>query len=136
MAGGRLEERVRNWVRQRMPNRGDRARLAAHLDRQRGWVTRYLNGQVDADLDTTVALASYFAVPVATLLGSAAPPRVTKADVEDRELLALWTTVPARERPIVRRIIELYARTDAAAPSTRATRRPTARSRRRTPPPT
>jgi len=109
MAGGRLEERVRAWVRQRTLARGARARLAAHLHRQRAWVSKYLNGQVDADFDTTLALADYFSVPIDAMLGARARPRDAQLLGEHRALLDLWDQVPARERPVLRRIIELYA---------------------------
>ena len=109
MAGGRLEERVRDWVRQRTLARGERARLAAHLGRQRAWVSKYVNGQVDADFDTTLALADYFSVPIDAMLGARPRPRDARLLAEHRTLLDLWDQVPARERPVVHRIIELYA---------------------------
>jgi hypothetical protein len=134
MAGGRLEERVRKWVHQHTRERGERARLAAHLRRQRAWVTRYINGQVDADLDTTAAIAEYFSIPIETLFAPSPIPRAPRITNEHDELLEVWRSVPASDRPVLLDIIDLYVRGAAARRSTRArgvARAATARSSHR-----
>lgn len=134
MAGGRVEERVRAWVRRRTQERGARARLAEHLHRERAWVTKYINSQVDADLDTTLAIAQFFDVAPAALFGTAPLPAASATAIADREFQELWRKVPMRDRPILRGIIELYARGASRKQSTSAhgpERRATAHSSRR-----
>jgi transcriptional regulator with XRE-family HTH domain len=120
MSGGRLEERVRTWVHRHTRERGERARLAAHLGRQRAWVTRYVNGQVDADLDTTAAIAAYFSVPIEALFAPGPLPPAARINDEHRALIDAWREVPASERRILRDIIDLYVRGGAARRSARA----------------
>jgi hypothetical protein len=48
-------------------------------------------------------------VPIDAMLGPRARPRDARLQAEHRTRLDLWDQVPARERPVLRRVIELYA---------------------------
>ena len=102
MPGGVLEERLRKWVQGRLKRgeRGTASRLAEWLGRDRSWVTLYSAAAVDADLDTTVRMAAFFKVSLASIIGEAplpddATPRLITRDNE-QELRAALATL-ARE---------------------------------------
>lgn len=67
--GGVREERLRSWVSKRLKRRGIPAALARHLGRPQSWVTRYSTGEGDADFDTAIAIAEFFRVKMAAIVG-------------------------------------------------------------------
>src|SRR5687768_7128640 len=72
MPGGVLEERLRAWVKQRLDEeRGTASQLARYLHKHRSWVTMYSASAVDADLDTSVQIAAFFHLSLASILGEA-----------------------------------------------------------------
>src|SRR5687768_4556713 len=120
MAGGTLEERLREWVKTQLTReRGTASRLAAHLGRHRSWVTMYSASAVDADLDTSVQIAAFFHVSLASILGESplASDERTAAKVRAfDELQAAFQKVPLPTRaPAKSRSGEsTHARTPAA----------------------
>lgn len=108
MPGGPLQERLRDWVRERLKRRrGASMALARHIKKEPSWVTLYSAGVRDADLDTAVGIASYFGVSLVEILGDAplplhAPDTQIEAKAQAfekiQELMDRFPLPPMRER--------------------------------------
>lgn len=76
MPGGPKEERLRQWVGKRLAReRGLASALARHLGRANSWITVYVNGERDADLDTSIAIAHFFNLTLEEIVGNDPLPK-------------------------------------------------------------
>jgi hypothetical protein len=64
MPGGQIEERIRKWVRRRLRTRGLSVALARNIGRPPAWVSMYVAGDRDADLDTSLNILTFFGVSI------------------------------------------------------------------------
>jgi transcriptional regulator with XRE-family HTH domain len=108
-----IDEIARQQIRQWLRSTGTtQVAFAEQIDRNQEWVSRYLNGNFDADLPTLQRMAGVFGHNLATLFGSLPTDPDESALLrmfrelrpEDRKLqlslLRSWTR--ARERPKTR----------------------------------
>lgn len=83
MPGGPLQERLRDWVRDRLKRRrGSNMALSRHLKKEPSWVTLYTAGVRDADLDVAVQIAQFFGVSLTAIIGEAPLPPGVAPDAE------------------------------------------------------
>lgn len=103
-----------------------RARLNAHLDalptrptqrsigdaigRTQTWVSHYLSGRHDCDLDTLAALAAFLNLDLSALVGPSGERLRTRLDPPLDELVMLFQSVPPDEREVILQLLRSLTR--------------------------
>lgn len=94
-------EQIRVWI----GSMGiTQAQLAAQIGRNQAWLSRYINGDFDADLDTLQEIAAVFGHTLTTLLG------YPSADPEEAQILKLYRALRRPLRLTVRVLLDELTR--------------------------
>jgi transcriptional regulator with XRE-family HTH domain len=89
-------DRIRQWMRMTGVNQ---EQLAAHLEKTQPWVSRYLGGEVDADLETLQRMAAMFGHGLHALLDLPQNP-------DEQFILERYRALPERGRMALRQFLE------------------------------
>lgn len=106
-AEGRLEKRLRLWVKRQVAEmeHGTKKQFAADIHRWPGWVSKYLKKTSYATLDDVVALATYFKLPLSAITDGELPTLPFQA----RQVATLWARLYEEDKDAaeaIRRRIE------------------------------
>lgn len=110
-----LSALVRNRLRtylESLPSRPTQAAIGEAIDRTQTWVSHYLSGRHDVDLDTLARLCAFLRVDLASLLTERGELRHT-VDPSLAELLTLFESLTRKERETVLDIVRVLARRPA-----------------------
>lgn len=88
--------------------------VAQRIGKQQAWLSRYLAGHRDADLDTLEKLAAVFGHPLSALL---IPPAAI--DPVEARLLHLYRALTPRGRRIALQLLEDWSRQPPRSPGAR-----------------
>ena len=88
--------------------------FADHLGKTQSWVSKYLNGEIDIDLDTLREIARLFKVRVADLLEEDAPP---PHDAMEALLLKVYRRSPGDTRAMLIKLLDSFQKTQRRRPS-------------------
>lgn len=113
MAGRIFQERLRAWVKARTREYGERKRLSLALGRQGNWVTKFVQGDADAEIDDAVLIAKFYRIGVAAVFGEQSLP---PADPVMARMCELLTKVPPQFLPEVQGTLELFVRLQTDVP--------------------
>jgi transcriptional regulator with XRE-family HTH domain len=78
-------------------------KLGEAIGRNQAWMSRYLSGGIDADLDTLEKIAHAFGHHISALL-------TTPTDPEERQVIDAYRAVPAEDRALAIRVLQKFAR--------------------------
>lgn len=78
------------------------AAVSEAIGQKPNWVSRYLSGQFDADLDQLAAIAEFFKIRFSDLL-NVPPPTV-----DDGELWQLYGALPAEKQAVVLQVVRAF----------------------------
>jgi transcriptional regulator with XRE-family HTH domain len=93
-------DRIRTWIQSTGVTQTD---LSEQIGKNQAWMSRYLKGEFDADLETLQTIARVFGHQFNALISSPADP------VEAR-VLDLFRALPASARPIAISLLESWTR--------------------------
>jgi len=93
-------ERIRAWI---ASTGVTQTALAERIGRTQAWMSRYLGGDLDADLETLQKLARAFGQPLGALLDAPTDP------VEAR-VVQLFRALPVETRTIIVNLLEAWTR--------------------------
>ena len=117
--GVTLDQRARARIHQWIAGSGaTQADVAVRIGRTPGWLSRYLNADFDADLETLRAFTAAFNQPFGALFDE---PGDNPAETQ---LVEHWRSLPPESRVMLSKLAEMWAR-----PQRRKGRRDAARRR-------
>lgn len=90
-------DQIRHWIGSTGITQVD---LAARIGRNQAWLSRYLAGEFDTDLETLERMAGVFDHTLTTLLG------LPKTDPEETEILRLYRGLTSPLRKTVRVLLD------------------------------
>lgn len=96
-----------------LPSRPTQAAIGDAIGRTQTWVSHYLSGRHDVDLDTLARLCAFLRIDLASLLTERGELRHT-VDPSLAELLTLFESVTPEERDTVLDVLRVLARRPAA----------------------
>jgi transcriptional regulator with XRE-family HTH domain len=100
-----LDQRARTKIHQWIVSSGlTQADVAVKIGRTPGWLSRYLNADFNADLETLRAFAAAFGLPFGALFDE---PGDNPAETR---LLEDWRALPPESRTMLSNLAELWAR--------------------------
>lgn len=106
-----LDEQARATIKRWMHGTGaTQAVLAARLRKTPGWVSRYLLGDFNADLETLRAIADAFGHPFMALFEEPIAPLGTPVDPLEARLVSEWRALPLDAREKVVEMVGMWAR--------------------------
>jgi len=91
--------RIRSWTHASRMRQTD---LAARIGKNQAWLSRYLAGTYDADLDTLNAIAHVFGHTIGALLD-------TPTDPAETQLIERWRAMPPSARAAALTLFDLWA---------------------------
>lgn len=113
---GDLDERARTRVKEWLSGSGTtQTALADAIGRNQAWMSRYLDGEFDTDLDTLTKLASAFQHSLFELLDLSATD-------EERALLRFFRALKPETRALAIQVLEQWAGAPRPRARTRAKR--------------
>jgi len=96
---GRLEQRLRDWVKARLAEReierGETERLAEALGEKGKWVSDYVRGKRHLSLDKLALLMKHYRLNIHQVIDELPLP---PADYETRQMLLAWDRAAQTER--------------------------------------
>lgn len=98
-----LENRLRDWVSQRVETRGQQKKFARDIDRPESWVTTYLDKTSHPDLDTSIKIAKAFNLSLEQVTGMRPLP---EPDAATQQMYSLWSRIPEPLRPGALSVLE------------------------------
>ncbi len=111
MPGGVIEERVRARVNKLFDASGwTQLEFAQKCGReQQSWASKYLRGDLDADIDTMAAMATVFRLTLFKLIGEdpVVIPEPTALQREAQTVAELWPFADATVRQSLKALLEL-----------------------------
>lgn len=111
MAPVTLDQRARAKIHQWIAASGmTQAEIAIRIGRTPGWLSRYLNADFDADLETLRAFAAAFELPFGALFDEPGD------DPAEGRLIEHWRALPPESRAMFSNLAELWARPMRRAP--------------------
>lgn len=112
-----VRERIRTYLRD-LPSRPTQQAIGDAIGRTQTWVSQYLSGRHDIDLDTLAKLAAFMHMDLGSLLHDHGSPRLTLAP-DFAEALTLLQSLTPEERATVLDVLRVLAR----RPATKRARR-------------
>jgi transcriptional regulator with XRE-family HTH domain len=101
-----MDDHARATIKRWMHGTGaTQATLAQRIGKTPGWVSRYLLGDYNADLETLRAIAEAFGHPFCGLFDE-----VTSTDAAATRLVSAWRALPSEARTMVIDVVDLWAR--------------------------
>lgn len=97
----RARARIHEWI---AGSGASQAEVAIRIGRSSGWLSRYLNADFNADLETLRAFAAAFNQPFGALFDE---PGENPAETA---LITHWRTLPPESRLMLSKLAELWAR--------------------------
>jgi transcriptional regulator with XRE-family HTH domain len=107
-----VRARLRAYL-ESLPSRPTQAVIGEAIGRTQTWVSHYLSGRHEVDLDTLARLCAFLRVDLASLLTERGEIRHT-VDPSLAEVLTLFESLTDEERETVRDILRVLARRPAA----------------------
>jgi transcriptional regulator with XRE-family HTH domain len=95
-----VRERVRTWIQSTGVKQ---TTLAPLIGKPQPWISRYLAGELDADLETLQALARIFGHSLTALFDAPADPG-------EAHVIDLYRALPEASRPILIQLLEDWTR--------------------------
>jgi transcriptional regulator with XRE-family HTH domain len=93
-------DRIKHWI---VSTGVTQTELAARIGRTQAWMSRYLSGEFDADLETLQKIARAFGHSIGALLDEPA------ADPVEARVLHLYRSLPSHARAICLNLLEAWA---------------------------
>jgi transcriptional regulator with XRE-family HTH domain len=93
-------ERIRAWIQ---GTGVKQTTLAPLIGKPQAWISRYLSGELGADLETLAAFARVFGHSLTTLFN-------TPADPGEARVVALYRALPEASRPLLIQLLEDWTR--------------------------
>src|SRR5262245_3966203 len=97
----RARAKIHQWIAGSGVTQGD---VAIRIGRTPGWLSRYLNADFDADLETLRAFAAAFEQPFGALFDE---PGDNPAETQ---LIERWRILPPESRALVLKLLEISTR--------------------------
>jgi transcriptional regulator with XRE-family HTH domain len=99
-----LDEQARKRIKSWLETTGQtQTWLAERIGRNQPWMTRYLRGEFDADLETLQKIAREFGHPLSALLDLPA------ADPAETRLVTAWRRLSREGRDLILRQVEYWS---------------------------
>jgi transcriptional regulator with XRE-family HTH domain len=92
-------DRIRQWMRMTGVSQDQ---LAGRLNKTQPWVSRYLGGETDADLETLQRMAALFGHGLHALLDLPQNP-------DEQFILERYRALPEQSRAVVRQLLEVWS---------------------------
>jgi transcriptional regulator with XRE-family HTH domain len=93
-------ERIRTWIQSMGVKQ---TTLAPLIGKPQAWISRYLSGELGADLDTLAAFGRVFGHSLTALLDAPADP-------DEARVIALYRALPEAPRPLLIQLLEDWTR--------------------------
>jgi transcriptional regulator with XRE-family HTH domain len=97
----RARAKIHSWI---ATSGATQAEVAIRIGRTPGWLSRYLNADFDADLETLRAFAAAFQLPFGALFDEPGD------DPAETRLIEHWRALPPESRAMLSKLAELWAR--------------------------
>ncbi len=99
-----LQELARTQIKQWISSTGiTQTDLASRMNRNQAWMSRYLSGDIDADLDTLHQMAQVFGHTIASLVNMPTDP-------EEAALIKAYRGLRPETRPLILQILQEFGR--------------------------
>ena len=92
-------DRIRDWIQTTGVKQTELAKL---IDKPQPWISRYLSGGLDADLETLAAIARVFDHSLAALINAPADPG-------EARVIGLYRRLPDATRQVLIQLLEKLA---------------------------
>ena len=93
-------ERIRSWIQSTGVKQ---TALAPLIGKPQAWISRYLSGELGADLETLAALGRVFGHSLTALFDAPADPG-------EARVIALYRALPESSRPLLIQLLEDWTR--------------------------